>query len=181
MMNNNEDFGVVYLKYRKFSVNVALKIVKNKTVAEDISQDTFYKLYRLGEKLDMTNEAKLESLVFKATVNCAKDYYKRAYVKREQPQLESENGEEKTGDDKYNPEARILRMEEKAYQNLVLQRLHDKDPENYDILIKTKLMGISPDDVAEEYGLTRNSVNNRVLRTKNWVKKELEKVYPKKP
>ena len=71
-------------------------------------------------------------------------------------------------------------MEESEYQKLVLQRLRDKNPVNYDILIKTKVLGMSPDSVAEEYGLTRNSVNNRILRTKEWMNKELEKLYRKK-
>lgn len=178
MMKKNEDFEDIYLKYRKFSVNVALQIVKNRTVAEDISQDVFYKLFRRGKKLDTENEAKLRSLIFTATVNCAKDYYKKAYVKREQL-MDDEGGEEKAGDDRYNPEARLLRMEENEYQNLVLQKLDDKNPVNYDILIKTKFMGISPDSVAEEYGFTRNNVNNRILRTKVWIRDELSKLYHK--
>ena len=180
MMNHNENFDDIYLKYWKFSVNVALKIVKNRAVAEYISQETFYKLFMLGDKLDVSNEAKLESLIFTATVNNVKDYCKKAYVRREQQPIECETGEEKTGDEKYNPEARILRMEESEYQKLVLQRLRDKNPVNYDILIKTKVLGMSPDSVAEEYGLTRNSVNNRILRTKEWMNKELEKLYRKK-
>ena len=182
MMKKNEDFEDIYLKYRKFSVNVALKIVKNKAVAEDISQDTFCELYRLGENLDTSNEAMLKSLIFTATLNNAKDYFKKAYVQHEQQQEENEreNGEEEIGDEKYNPEQRILRMEENEYKNLVLQKLRDKNPENYDILIKTKVMGASADSVAEEYGLTRNSVNNRNLRTKEWLKNELAKLYHKK-
>ena len=74
MMNHNENFDDIYLKYWKFSVKVAMKIVKNKAVAEDISQETFCKLFRLGDKLDMSNDGKLESLIFTATVNTAKDY-----------------------------------------------------------------------------------------------------------
>lgn len=178
MMKKNEDFEDIYLKYRKFSVNVALKIVKNKAVAEDISQETFYKLYKLGEKLDTENDAKIKSLIFMTTMNSAKDYYKKGYVKREQL-LDNKSGEERTSDDTYDPEARLLRMEESQYQNLVLQKLHDKNPVNYDILIKTKFMGLSPDFVAKEYGFTRNNVNNRILRTKVWIKKEFAKLYHK--
>ena len=182
MMKTNENFEDIYLKYRKFSVNVAFKVVKNRTVAEDISQDTFYELYRLGENLDTSNEAMLKSLIFTATLNNARDYIKSAYVRREcqQDEAEYENGEEKIGDERYNPELRILRMEENEYKSLVLQKLRDTNPENYDIFVKTKIMGASADSVAEEYGLTRNSVNNRNLRTKAWLKKEFAKLYHKK-
>lgn len=71
-------------------------------------------------------------------------------------------------------------MEKKEYQKLVLQRLRDKNPINYEILIKIKVMGMSPESVAEEYGLTRNGVNNRILRMKEWMNSELEKLYRKK-
>ena len=71
-------------------------------------------------------------------------------------------------------------MEKKEYQKLVLQRLRDKNPINYEILIKIKVMGMSPESVAEEYGLTRNGVNNRILRIKEWMNSELEKLYRKK-
>ena len=179
MMKQNENFEDIYLKYWKFSVNVALKIVKNKTVAEDISQETFYKLCRIKDRLDLSNDAKVESLIFTATVNTAKDYCKKAYVKREQ-QLERGDGRERAGDDMYNPESRILRMEKKEYQKLALQRLRDRNPVNYDILIKTKVLGIAAEIVAEEYGISRNSVNNRILRTKAWLNEELEKLYRKK-
>ena len=61
-----------------------------------------------------------------------------------------------------------------------MQRLRDKNPINYEILIKIKVMGMSPVSVAEEYGLTRNGVNNRILRMKEWMNSELEKLYRKK-
>lgn len=179
MMKKNENLEDIYLKYREFSVNVALKIVKNKVLAEDISQDAFCKLMKYDKTLDVDNEPKIRSLIFTTTVNCAKDYYKKAYVKREQ-QMDPESGEEKICDDRYNPEARILRMEEKKYQNLVLQKLQDRNPVNYDILVKTKIMGVSPDSVAEEYGFTRNNVNNRILRTRVWIRDELSKIYHRK-
>ena len=31
--------------------------------------------------------------------------------------------------------------------------------------------------VAEEYGISVNALNNRILRTKRWLKKELSKIY----
>ena len=50
------------------------------------------------------------------------------------------------------------------------------NPVSHDIFVKTKLLEIPPDIVAEEYGLTRNSVNNRNMRTKAWLNKEYKKM-----
>jgi RNA polymerase sigma-70 factor (ECF subfamily) len=38
-------------------------------------------------------------------------------------------------------------------------------------------MDIPPEIVAQEYGITTNNVNNRILRTKHWLNKELQKIY----
>ena len=47
---------------------------------------------------------------------------------------------------------------------------------NYDILIKVAYFEIPPEVVAEEYEITRNNVNNRILRTRKWMRKELNKL-----
>ena len=49
-------------------------------------------------------------------------------------------------------------------------------PENYDIMMKTQYEEQSPDSVAEEYGLSRNTLNNRIFRTRDWLKKELRRI-----
>ena len=79
-------------------------------------------------------------------------------------------------DEKSNPEARILRMEEAKYQKLVLNRLRKRNPMNYDILVKTKFQELSAAEVASEYGITPNNVNNRNLRSKAWIIEEMEKI-----
>lgn len=175
-MKSNEDFNKFFQEYMKFSVKVAFRIVRDKAIAEDIVQEVFWNLYKMGEKLDMSNEKKVRSLVFTSTVNKAKDYLKSAYAKRVQCSIDSDDGKE-IEDARYSPEAAILRMEEREYQKLVLEKLRRENRMNYEILIKTKYLGIPPDVVAEEYGITRNNVNNRVLRTRQWIDKELKKLY----
>ena len=104
----------------KFSVKVAFRIVRDKAIAEDIAQEVFWNLYKMGEKLDMSNEKKVRSLFFTSTVNKAKDYLKSAYAKRVQCSIDSDDGKE-IEDARYSPEAAILRMEEREYQKLVLE------------------------------------------------------------
>ena len=67
-------------------------------------------------------------------------------------------------------------MEEETYQRLVLRKLRMRNPQNYDILMKTKFYRIPASEVAEEYGITTNNVNNRNLRSKAWIIEELEKL-----
>lgn len=170
-MNTNEDFKELYEKYLRFSIRIAKKIVGDKNLAEDISQDVFYHLYSISETIDLEDERKLRALITTATVNKAKDYFKKRYVKAEVFS---------TGNEELNIEApgesleeHFLKKEELYKKRRILQKLREKNPMNYEILIKIKYLDMSPDDVAKEYGITRNNVNNRILRTRMWLNKEL--------
>ena len=102
MMKFNEDFKDIYQKYQRFSAGIAFKIVKDKAAADDISQEVFYHLYKLGEKLDLADEERVRSLIATATVNKAKDYFRKAHVKMELCVMNDDAGKE-IEDRKYNP------------------------------------------------------------------------------
>lgn len=171
---NNENFRKIYEKYREFSVRTACKIVGDRNVAEDICQEVFVHLYEIGDTLDISSDRMIKALIFTATTNKSKDYLKKPWKKREDLFSGGENCEV-AADEKTDPERTVLLREETEFRKRLLERLRREQPMNYDILIKTKYFEIPPDSVAEEYGITRNNVNNRVLRTKGWIRKELEK------
>lgn len=174
-MMKNEDFQIFYEKYFGFSNEVIYQIVKDQSLAEEISQELFYHLYESDHKLDFTNENRLRAFVTKASVNKALDHFKKACVKKEMPGsdedtccvFEIENA----------VEAAILQMEENEYRRLVLQRLRAKNRINYEMLIKVKYLDIPPEEVAREYGTTRNNVNNRIFRARHWLEKEMSRLY----
>lgn len=169
----NEDFNDIYRKYHRFSVKSAYRLVKDRMLAEDISQEVFYHLYEIMDTLDLGNEEKLRALIFIATVNKTKDYFKKPWKRQEYVVLE-EWKRRKTSEEKLNPERIMLDREQIEYRKQVLLKLRRVNPVNYNILIMVKYFGISPDSVAEEYGITRNNVNNRILRTRKWMKQSLK-------
>lgn len=170
-MNTNEDYKAVYEKYLRFSIRIAKQIVKDEALAEDIAQEVFYHMYEICETVDLSDERKLRAFITVSTSNKAKDYLKKNHVKRELlPTEDDELGFEGATE---SLEDTILRKEDTKYRRSILQKLRKKNPMNYEILIKVKFLDLSPDDVAKEYGITRNNVNNRILRTKIWLQKEL--------
>lgn len=176
---NNENFRRIYEKYREFSIRTACKIVGSRTVAEDICQEVFFHLYEISDTLDFSNERMIRSLIFTATGNKCKDYFKKPWKKHEDVRFGAEEYES-VSDERTDPEKMMIRREEMDYRKRVLEKLRRENPMNYDILIKTKYFEIPPDFVAEEYGITRNNVNNRVLRTKKWIRREMEKLMKKR-
>lgn len=175
-MMNNEDFGKFYLKYYKISFETAYRMVKDRALAEDLCQEVFARFYERMEEIDTSNERKLISYVKTVTVNHTKDYFRKAHVKREISASEKTScGNRKISGN--SVEAAILSMEENEYMKLILQRLRDTNRMNYEILIKVKYLDVPPGEVAKEFGITRNNVNNRILRTKRWIEAELSRMY----
>ena len=173
---NNEEFREFYQEYFEFSKRIAAGIVKSRSTAEDISQEVFCYFYRIRERLDAGNKKKIHALVVLETTNKARDYLRKSHVKREVSTLDevTEREQEKRVE---SAESMLLGIETKEYVNMVLEKLRRKNWMNYDIFIKVKFQDIPPEVVAEEYGITRNNVNNRILRTRLWLKEELSRMY----
>lgn len=171
----NENFDAFYDEYQRFSAYVAFCMIGDTELSKDISQEVFMSLYKVRDSLDYSSSRKLRKLVTKVTTNKCIDYMRKASTKHEFCRFSIEN-ENELVDEKNNPESIVLRMEEEKYQTLVLERFHQRNPINYDILIKTKLLDMKAEQVAKEYGITANNVNNRNLRSKAWIIEEMEKL-----
>lgn len=173
---NSEEFRDFYGNYYEFSTRIAAGIVKSRATAEDISQEVFCYFYKIMERLDSENEKKLHALVVMETTNKARDYLRRAHVKREVTSLDEI--EEGVGEKRAeSAEALLLGIEQREYVRMVLEKLRSKNPMNYEIFMKITFMGETPEMVAEEFGITRNNVNNRILRTRLWLKEEFKRLY----
>lgn len=164
----NADFKSIYKKYRGFSIGVARQYGVDANTAEDICQDTFVSIYKLGEELDLSNELKLRALIRVVTYNKVKDLYRRAYRQRE-CSLNTNSEYQKTYD---NLDELILGKEAQKNMTFLFEKLRKEDEENYEIYVRVKIYGISPASVAEQFDISVNNVNNRIYRTKNRLYKE---------
>ena len=112
---NNEEFRLLYDKYHNFSASIIYRIVKDRTETDEICNDVFFRLYKLGDKLDTSDENRLRGLITKVSTHCALDYLKKAYVMYEQCTMDEGNGEKFT-DYRNIPEEKLLNMEKATYQ-----------------------------------------------------------------
>lgn len=115
-----ENFDDFYDHYQGFSAYVAFCITEDYELSKDISQEVFLALFKVKEKLDYSRPGRLKALVMKATSNKCMDYYRKASSRQESYTIDDEENAYEPVDEKSNPEARILRMEEEKYQKLVL-------------------------------------------------------------
>lgn len=163
---NNQTFEEFYLKYRKISRGYAYGVLHDWSAADDVSQDV----------LNIDNEKMMFSLIKRASMNKALDYIKKSSSKHEfvcQEEVAAFLEEQNSVD----AEEVFLRKEKKEFMYMVLRRFRKKQPINYEILIQVKYLEISVETVAEEYGLTKSGVNNRIYKAKRWLQEEFRKVY----
>lgn len=164
---NNQTFEEFYLKYRKISRGYAYGVLHDWSIADDVSQDVLY---------NIDNEKMMFSLIKRASMNKALDYIKKSSSKHEfvcQEEVAAFLEEQNSVD----AEEVFLRKEKKEFMYMVLRRFRKKQPINYEILIQVKYLEISVETVAEEYGLTKSGVNNRIYKAKRWLQEEFRKVY----
>lgn len=173
---NNQTFEEFYLKYRKISRGCAYGVLHDWNAADDVSQDVLYKMYTIKNELNVDNEKMTFSLIKRASMNKALDYIKKSSSKHEFACEEKVTAflEEKNSID---AEEAFLRKEKKEFMYMVLRRFQEEQPINYEILIQVKYLEISVETVAEEYGLTKSGVNNRIYKAKRWLQEEFRKVY----
>lgn len=172
----NQTYEEFYLKYRKISKTYAYGILHDWNMADDVSQDVLYKMYNMRKGLNVDNEKMMYSLIRRSSVNKAMDYKKKPSSRHEFVCTEdiSEILEVRRSVD---AEEVILRKEKKEFMYMVLERFREEQPLNYEILIQVKYLDIPVEIVAEEFGLTKSGVNNRIYKAKRWLKEEFRKVY----
>lgn len=159
----NQTYEEFYLKYRKISKAYAYGILHDWNMADDVSQDVLYKMYNMRKGLNVDNEKMMYSLIRRSSVNKAMDYKKKSSSRHEFVCTEDIS--------------EILRKEKKEFMYMVLERFREEQPLNYEILIQVKYLDIPVEIVAEEFGLTKSGVNNRIYKAKRWLKEEFRKVY----
>lgn len=172
---NDTDFKKLYKKYRGFSLKLAKRLVKDEHAVEDICQEAFISIYDMGEELDLSNERKIYGLVKTVTFNEVKDYYKRAY-RRYECAIADIAYDESLKSLSYEIDDLILGIETGNQMKFIFQKLREENEMNYEIYIRVKIYGIPPSSVAKQFHITTNNVNNRIMRTKRWLKEEYLKM-----
>ena len=171
-----ENFEVFYKAFLQFSVNTARRIVKDEHIANDIAHNVFSYFFEHQDMLDFSDEEMLMAKVSSKTRKESFDYMKLSCNRHEMCIIDDEDNGEEIIDEKANPEAVILELEDKADRNRALEMLRRENPVSYEILLRTQVYGEPPDVVAKEYGISRNAVNNRNFRAKAWMKEKLKKI-----
>ena len=167
-----ENFTDFYDTLFEFSANIAYRIVKEKNISKDIAQEVFMYFLKEEDKLDYSDEECLRAKVHNKTRKVCLDYLKRSCNRHEMCIIDDEDNGEEIIDEKGNPEAVVLELEDKADRNRGTGDATERE--------SCKLRNPAQDTGlwritgcgSEGDGISRNAVNNRNFRAKAWMKRE---------
>jgi len=137
--------------------NLAFRLVGNRELAEDVTQDVFAKVYRAADTLQVDRHPK--PWLSTITYNTCRDAARRSAVRPESLEDAATIGE-RSGDAS-SPEDVLLRKEREKMTEKALLEL---DVESRAVVILHDFWGTSHDDIAEILGLTHAAIRKRYSR-----------------
>lgn len=168
--NDPDAFEVIVDRYQKAFIRKALSILRNRTDAEDVVQETFVRIYSAGKRFKKVEGASFSSWAYTILERqCYTLYNKR----KRRGVTESEIFEdffETRSDEQCLKEASNYTLREDLL--LAISKL----PESFRDTIKSYFLdGKSHEMVAAEYGISNEAARTRLCRAKSLLKKILEK------
>lgn len=154
-VNNGEDhyFAHVIKHYEQKVFTTVIRIVRNRSVAEDIVQDIFIKVYYSLHKYEKTGS--FNAWLYRIVVNNCFDYLRKH--KHQTTSIDIE-----VADSRY-PEKILLLREKNGQLEQLLQQL---DETEYFVLLLKYVNGLSYDEIGEVLQISLNDVRNKLHRSK---------------
>jgi RNA polymerase sigma-70 factor, ECF subfamily len=153
-----EAFEAVYKSASGFVYNVALKIARKSSDAEEITQDVFVKIYRSLK--DFAFKSSFKTWVYRITVNTALNHT-RASMKdkdvigfEDMNILPAKNDDLKTNIDRQDSEAKVDAM------------LEALNPDQRACMVLREIEGLDYKEIAETLNIPINTVRSRLKRAR---------------
>ncbi len=163
--NSKAAFSVLYDAYATVLFGVAFRIVNNKTVAEELFQDAFVKIWRHIDQYD-AEKSSLFTWMLNITQNTCKDYFRSKQYRYQT--MNAQDGLDNIPF-KYMPQTANNPVE-----NIDLQRIvQTLEPKYKDIIELVYISGYSQEQVSEKLNLPLGTVKTR---SRNALKK-LKSIY----
>lgn len=166
MKGDPEGFSVIYEKYKKRLFGFLVKMTNDKSLAEDLMQETFFAALRNANQFD-TNRSLL-SWFFGIAHKKAIDHFRHAKVENEhQHEAEKSIGSKIDNPDKATVNKHIRKTVNEAVQTL--------DPLQREVFLLREMGGVAFKDIAEIMNCPINTALGRMRLALRNIRKELEK------
>ncbi len=160
--------------YKIIAFNIALKVLKNKENAEDISQEALIKVFKNIDKFNM--ESTFKTWLYRIVVNTCLDFTrqnKASTVSIDQPiQSGHEEFYMELEDDKPSPEEAL---EKKMTKQMVKEAINELEEDFRVVIVLRDLNDLSYEEISEILSCNLGTVKSRISRGRNKLKEIIQK------
>ena len=172
MLTGNREFNEIYEKYKNIVMKTAYIYYGSYETAEDITQDTFFKLYIWYEHLRKDNDT---SWLYTTAKNAELNYRKKTgrEVLGSNDRNEEEAAEEtirESVESEYFD--KILSGEKKELHERIVSALMEKNPRWYEAIMLVYHLETPQAKAAEIMGIRVEVLHSILHRAKKWIKKK---------
>lgn len=168
-----EAFEELIRDYKKVAYNIALKLLKNKEDAEDISQEALIKVFRSIDRFNMKSTFK--TWLYRIVVNTCLDFKRKKSLKTysldETIKTEESEIKKQIVDNSNNPD---IVLEKNIDSKMVLEAVHNLDEDFKTIIILRDIQGFSYQEISEILTCNEGTVKSRLNRARKKLKTMLE-------
>ncbi len=164
---NTHDFEELYLQWRKPVYMLMLKILRNETDAEDITQDVFETLWNTRERID--TESRISTYIFLIARQSAIRLLNRERLKN--TFLAEPISETGLTADSYEL---LVAKESEILIEYAIERMPAKQREVYRLCYKE---GLSNQEIAERLGISQENVRSHIRYAKQHLREILTMIF----
>ncbi len=154
-------FGELIRRHQDFVYGAALRVVRNRAIAEELAQETFLRAFHALD--DFRGDAQVRSWLYRIATNLAKNAVTR---RKEFP---AEEGLDRPV--VAHPGARLETHAMAADLRAAIEQLPDKLREP---LVLREYQELSYEEIAERTGVPLNTVRTRILRARRALREPME-------
>ena len=169
----SEVIGEFYRRHNKAIQGFLYYKFKTGEETEDLSQETFFKVFRNFDKYENLRSATFKTWIYQIAKNTALDLFRRNQTKSKLLERGREKYLEESRSTILNPEEQAILNEEKEIIKKEVNSLPNKLKE----IFMLKDNGISYLDISQILGIQSGTVKSRVFRSRKILKKRLMENY----
>ena len=160
-LNDTSAFAEIYMRYKRAVYEYCYRLLQNRQVAEDATQNTFMKIHHsIGE---LRSAASFKSWMFRIARNEVYAHLRRA----------RSNGLE-AGEDVWEVESPHDEFVHQEQSELVQRLLAELKPEYREVLLLVEYEQLSYADIASITNATLSSVESRIFKARKALAKKLK-------
>lgn len=166
LVKGNEDaFKKLFLIYEKSVMLYALKLTHSREASEELVQDIFIKIWEYRSKIDPNKP--FEALLFKIAKNHILNYL-RDLKKEHTWSVNDETFQQIAISESGQPDHLLIRKE---YTHHLEHIIHQLPAKRQKIFIMNKLEGFSYAEIAQELGISKDTVRLQLIQSMKFIKK----------